>query len=378
MVSDEPGIHFLRDRQGHSVAYAVHGEGPLVICPVWWVSHVEKDWGHEPFRRFFERLGRGMRVVRYDRPGVGLSDRDVPSRTLADEVALLDDLARELGEPSYSLFSISCGGPITMLHAVANPEKVSRICFYGSFVDGQEICSTEVQDAVLAVVQAHWGLGSRALADIFFPDETRETLDAFARQARDAASADAAAALLKLTYAMEAEEAAGEVAAECLVIHRTGDRAIPYECGRTLASRLSKARLVTLDGSAHPPWLHGDDVADLVNEFIHGGGLAASTRGDERKDVGCTLDLANRCLRIEGAEVALTPLEFGVMRELVDAERQVVSRDHLLERVWKQSFEGSNKIDVVISALRRKLGAWSASVETVTGHGYRFSRWRRD
>ena len=109
-MSDEPGIHFLRDRQGHSVAYAVHGEGPLVICPVWWVSHVEKDWGHEPFRLFYERLGRGMRVVRYDRPGVGLSDRDVPSRTLADEVALLDDLARELGNPleeANALYNVS-------------------------------------------------------------------------------------------------------------------------------------------------------------------------------------------------------------------------------------------------------------------------------
>lgn len=375
-MNDDPQIQFMRDRLGNSVAYAVQGDGPLVICPVWWVSHVEKDWGHEPFRRFFERLGRGMRLVRYDRPGVGLSDRDVPPRTLADEVALLDDLVSELGEPSHGLFSVSCGGPISLLHAVAHPDRVSRICFYGSFADGQAICSSEVQDAVLAVVRAHWGLGSRALADIFFPDEPRETLDVFARQARDAASAEVAEALLRLTYSMEAEAAAAKVAAECLVIHRTGDRAIPYECGRTLASRLPNARFVSLDGSAHPPWLRGDRVAELVNGFLRGDEAVEPPPADLPEGTGCGLDRANRCLRIEGAEVALTPLEFGVMCTLVDAEHQVVTRDQLLEAVWKQSFEGSNKIDVVISALRRKLGGWAASIETVTGHGYRYSGWR--
>ena len=376
-MSDDPKIQFMRDRLGNSVAYAVQGEGPLLICPVWWVSHVEKDWGHDQFRRFFERLGRGMRLVRYDRPGVGLSDRDVAPRTLADEVALLEDLATELGEPSYDLFAISCGGPIAMLHAAAQPHKVSRICFYGSFVDGQSICSGEVQNAVLAVVRAHWGLGSRALADIFFPDETRETLDAFARQARDAATASAAEALLKLTYSMKADAGARQVGAECLVIHRTKDRAIPYECGRQLASRLASARLVSLEGTAHPPWLRGDEVADLANDFLRRTDGAKAKSTNTQETAGCDLDAANRCLRVDGGEVALTPLEFGVMRVLVDAEHQVVTRDQLLEAVWKQSFEGSNKIDVVISALRRKLGPWAASIETVIGHGYRFSAWRR-
>ena len=292
-------------------------------------------------------------------------------------MALLEDLASELGEPSYDLFAVSCGGPIAMLHAAAKPDRVSRICFYGSFVDGQSICSSDVQSAVLAVVRAHWGLGSRALADIFFPDEPRETLDTFARQARDAATAPAAEALLKLTYSMEAGAAAGKVGAECLVVHRTGDRAIPYECGRRLASRLANARLVSLDGTAHPPWLRGDEVADLANGFLLGAAGARTRSADTQEAAGCDLDIANRCLRIDGAEVALTPLEFGVMRVLVDAEHQVVTRDQLLEAVWNQSFEGSNKIDVVISALRRKLGPWAASIETVIGHGYRFSAWRQ-
>jgi pimeloyl-ACP methyl ester carboxylesterase len=377
-VGKAPSIRFLRDSQGHSVAYAVHGEGPLVICPVWWVSHVEKDWGHEPFRRFFERLGKGLCVVRYDRPGVGLSDRQVRSRTFADEVALLGEVADALGDPAYGLFAFSRGGPLAIRHTIARPGRVTRICFYGSFLDGQDICALDIQEAVIAVVRAHWGLGSRALADIFLPDEARETIDAFARQTRDASTSEMAEELLRLTYRMKSDRDVAAVKAECLVLHRSGDKAIPFEAGRTLASRIGGARLVTLPGRAHPPWINGDAIADLANAFFLGRRDAdVATPVPTGPSAECVLDEANRCLCIEGRDVALTPLEFGVMREVVRSQRQVVSRDELLERVWKQPFEGSNRIDAVISSLRKKLGVWSASIETVTGHGYRFSEWQR-
>ena len=377
-MRDCPRVRFLKDRQGHSIAYAEHGQGPLVICPAWWVSHVEKDWAHPSFRQFFEQLGRGLRIVRYDRPGVGLSDRDVHNRTLDDEVELLADVAASFDEENYALFAISCGGPIAIRHAADNPGKVSRICFSGSFVDGTKICSLEVRDAVISIVRAHWGLGSRAMADIFLPDANGETLDAYARQTRDAASAEAAEELLRLTYAMEARDAIANVDAECLVIHRRGDRAIPFEVGRRLASLLPEAHLLTLEGRAHPPWYEGDEIAEAANAFFLGRAQSATEQQPvSAKSTSCIFDEANRQLVLEGKPVALTPLEFSVMRELIAARGSVVTRDELLERVWNQSFEGSNKIDAVISALRRKLKRWSASIETVTGHGYRFSEWQQ-
>lgn len=377
-ATKDPIIRFLRDRRGHSVAYAEHGNGPLVICPGWWVSNVEKDWAHSEFRLFFERLGQGLRIVRYDRPGVGLSDRDVRGRTLKDEVELLSDIADVLGEPRYALFAISCGGPIAIHHAAHCPDKVMRICFYGSFLDGREICSLEVQEAVRSLVRAHWGMGSRALADIFFPDATRETIEAFSRQSRSAASADVAEELLKLTYTMDARDAARDLKADCLVIHRSGDRAIPFEAGRTLAAKLPSARLVTLKGRAHPPWMDGDDIADTSHAFFSD--TTKEIPAVERSAATPTTSLfdeKNRCLTIDGRNIPLTPLEFGVLRHLVAKQGQVVSRDELLQEVWNQAFEGSNKIDAVISSLRKKLLMWSASIQTVTGHGYRFTSWTK-
>ena len=42
--------------------------------------------------------------------------------------------------------------------------------------------------------------------------------------------------------------------APTLVVHRRGDRAIPYRLGRELAAGIPGATLIPLDGNAHFPW----------------------------------------------------------------------------------------------------------------------------
>src|SRR5262249_8721580 len=158
-----------RDRSGARVAYAVVGEGPLVLCPAWWVSHVERDWEHPGFRHFFTRLADGFRVVRYDRPGTGLSDRDVPQRTQAAEVQLLATLREALGDRQFSMFAVACAGPVALTYAAAHQERVHRLCLYGSYAKGSDIATPDMRDALADLVKAHWGLGSVALTAIFLP-----------------------------------------------------------------------------------------------------------------------------------------------------------------------------------------------------------------
>lgn len=51
--------------------------------------------------------------------------------------------------------------------------------------------------------------------------------------------------------------------------------------------------------------------------------------------------------------------------------------DELLQHVWDQSFGGSNVVDAVVKSLRRKLGPLGSALETVIGHGYRFTGFPR-
>ncbi len=87
---------------------------------------------------------------------------------------------------------------------------------------------------------------------------------------------------------------------------------------------------------------------------------------------GRELDENTRELVVQGERLPLTPLEFGLFRNLRDREGQSVTRQELLREVWSTDFTGgSNVVDAVVRSLRRKLGDEAVVVETVRGCGYR-------
>jgi hypothetical protein len=92
-----------------------------------------------------------------------------------------------------------------------------------------------------------------------------------------------------------------------------------------------------------------------------------------RKDDTNVLDVDARELVLPWGRIGLTSLEFGVMRYLQEHSGKAVGRYDLMEAVWGyRNPTASNVVDVVIRALRRKLGAAGRTVETVRGTGYRY------
>jgi pimeloyl-ACP methyl ester carboxylesterase/DNA-binding CsgD family transcriptional regulator len=241
---------------GRRVAYAVTGDGPAIVAPAWWVSHLELDWADQAFRGLWESVGAGYTVVRYDRPGVGMSDRDLRGEdlTLDGEVALLGAVLDELALENVILAGGSVGGCSAIAFAARFPERVDRLLLYGAYADGSAITSPEVRAAILATVRSHWGLGSRVLAELFLGDTDSRAQERLARHQRASASPESAAALLELTYRNDVRADLERVRAPTLVVHRRGDRAIPYHLGRELAAAIPGATLVPLTGTAHFPW----------------------------------------------------------------------------------------------------------------------------
>ncbi|MGK2966390.1 MAG: winged helix-turn-helix domain-containing protein [Tepidiformaceae bacterium] len=94
---------------------------------------------------------------------------------------------------------------------------------------------------------------------------------------------------------------------------------------------------------------------------------------DEATQGRSLLDTDAHEIVLPKGRVALTPLEFGVMRELELKAGRPVSRADLVERVWGyESSATSNVVDTVILALRRKLGDRANMIETVRSVGYRY------
>ena len=78
---------------------------------------------------------------------------------------------------------------------------------------------------------------------------------------------------------------------------------------------------------------------------------------------------------IDGNEIALTALEFRLLRHLIDRKGRVQTRDQLLEDVWGYSSDVTTRtVDTHIKRLREKLGSIGDHIQTIRGVGYRFSR----
>jgi pimeloyl-ACP methyl ester carboxylesterase len=263
---------------GARVAYATVGSGPPLVLPATWVSHLEVEWTFPEFRTFVGALAREHTVVRYDRPGSGLSDReDFEAPTVDGDVRTLAAVIDALGADAVALLGISYGSCAAAAFAARHPERVTSLATVGGFAAGADAAPVALREAIVATVRAHWGAGSRMIADVWVPGTDADTRERFVALQRAAADAEVAAAVLEAIYATDIRDELGGVRAPTVVVHRRDDRAIPFSLGRDLAARIPGARLVALDGEIHLPWL-GD--ADSVLAAL-GSAPARATAADD-------------------------------------------------------------------------------------------------
>ena len=83
------------------------------------------------------------------------------------------------------------------------------------------------------------------------------------------------------------------------------------------------------------------------------------------------LDTENPGLWCDGNLVSVPPKILKTLILLVEAQGEIVSRDQLLDKVWKETFVEEGNINYTISQLRKILGEKNL-VKTIPKRGYRF------
>jgi pimeloyl-ACP methyl ester carboxylesterase/DNA-binding CsgD family transcriptional regulator len=256
-------------RDGTEIAYALAGSGPFLVYAPGWLTHLEMSWAMPPERGFYEALARGRTLLRYDRPGCGLSGPSGRPHTMELEQEMLEAVTRAAGAERFDLLGISLGAPVAARWAAEQPGRVDRLVLYGGWASGQQISSPDVQQHVLALVAEHWGFGSDVLAEIFAPGADTATRAAFRGYMREAAPAQTARDLLALSYQVDVSDQLPLIQAPTLVIHRERDRAAPLPQGRALAGGIPGAQFELLPGRAHLPYIgDADAIVRLVRRFL--------------------------------------------------------------------------------------------------------------
>ena len=257
----KPRIRYCRTPAGR-VAYATSGAGPPLLCESGWITDLHGQLELLSFGDFIERLGERFTVIRYDKPGCGLSDRDGIDLSFDGQVAAALAVADAVGADRFRMFGASQGGQLAAAIAASYPDRVEALVLYGTCASGRDLAPAEVRESVVALVRAHWGLGLRALAGAFVTDPTAEELAGFARFQRTSASPAAAARLLEVYYGTDIRALLPAVTAPTAVLHREADKGTRFELGREVAALIPGATLIPLPGSSHL-YYHGDWLAVL-------------------------------------------------------------------------------------------------------------------
>src|SRR5262245_2613497 len=88
-----------------------------------------------------------------------------------------------------------------------------------------------------------------------------------------------------------------------------------------------------------------------------------------------TFDVQERLLSRSGQEIGLPPRVLGVLELLLKRAGEVVSRQEIIDTVWKDAFVTDTSLAEAVSVLRQALGDDPQSptfIQTLHRRGYRF------
>jgi pimeloyl-ACP methyl ester carboxylesterase/DNA-binding CsgD family transcriptional regulator len=280
MASPPQKLRFCRSADGTRIAYARHGSGPPLVIATCWLSHLQYDWQSPVWRHFLDELGEIATVVRYDERGYGLSDWDVTDFSLDARVADLEAVIEDAGLDRVALMAMAQGGPPSIVYAIGNPERISRLMFYNSYAATMRDPTPEelaLSETLLQLIKVGWAQPESEFRRVFtsrmIPGATEEQKRWLDELQRVASSAKNASAARQGRITDDVVHLLGQIHAPTLVLHSRHDRMTQFDDGVLLASTIAGARLVVLESSNHillgdePAWqVFVDEVAAFMAE----------------------------------------------------------------------------------------------------------------
>ena len=269
-----PPIRYCSASDGVHLAYMVHGEGPSLVMAGHWLSHLQLDWENPIRRGYFDRLGQGRTLLRYDARGTGLSDRRPETISPSTWLSDLETVVDAAGLDRFALFGLSQTASVAIRYAALHPDRVTKLIIYGGYARGWKHRSDvdlEEQRAVIKLTQLGWDRDNPAFRQMFttefMPDATKEAFDSFTELGRRYTSGEAVARYLEAIGDVNVVSELPKISTPTLVLHVREERRQPFELGREIAAGIPGARLIALPGRNHVLQSHEPAEEQLLDEI---------------------------------------------------------------------------------------------------------------
>ena len=268
VANKQQDIRFCKTTDGVKIAYSTMGVGSPLVIPPQWVTHLEADLVEGPWADIYEALAQRHTVVRFDKRGTGLSDRNVYPSSEKLFIRDLEAVVDGLGLQRFASFGLSAGGELSLQYCARHPDRVSHLVFYGTNVTGASEEQKRWLAVALSVIRASWEVGSKLMVERFMPyGGTRQHIERLARWVRLSMTGEVAQRLIEQRQnRSDLRHLLDKVSAPTLVIHRRGDH-VSFEGGREMASTIRGARFLPLDGYNHLPSSY-EEAMELVTPVV--------------------------------------------------------------------------------------------------------------
>jgi pimeloyl-ACP methyl ester carboxylesterase/DNA-binding CsgD family transcriptional regulator len=254
------------------IAYCVNGEGPPLIhmAPMPF-SHVRKEWTHRQTRRYYEELGGGLQLIRYDCRGAGLSDRNVTDYTSEAHARDILAVAERLGLERFALLGFGHSGTVAIQFAARHPHLVSHLVLWCAYPRAADYGQAPRVRAMRALMDEDWDFFTRAEGFQLSQYEGGETSNYFVEWVRESITKEAYRSAIAELRKLDVTALMPAVQAPTLVLHRTGLASITVEMAKEIAATIPNARLMLVEGEWISPSVGGTKeivaaIRDLVRE----------------------------------------------------------------------------------------------------------------
>jgi pimeloyl-ACP methyl ester carboxylesterase len=255
---------------GTRIAYNERGKGPpTIVCTPGIISHLNLTENLPVTKKTFAGLEEFAHVVVFDKRGQGLSDPTMSSPNLEERTNDIEAVMDDAGIDRCILLGVSEGGPMCLHFAYTHPDRVQAMVLVGTtarWVQSEDFPIGLPQSALEQLPRA-WGRG--VLRDLFFPSISRGELDDDTYRSFEnlIASPKSVRQIVDMMIGTDVRPLLPEIRVPTLIVHFTGDLAVPIRLGRYLADNIPNAEFLEVNAVDHVDIAESPEAVARIREF---------------------------------------------------------------------------------------------------------------